>query len=52
MARYAFASISELNNITQKNRHPLSLISKPIECLAGAKYFTKKNIREACDRTA
>ena len=35
-----------LNEITKKDRHPLSLISVARDRLAGAKYFTKLDIKD------
>jgi hypothetical protein len=39
-----------LNQTTKKNHYPLPLISKLIDRLAGARYFTKLDIREAYHR--
>ena len=36
-----------LNEITKKDRHPLRLISEALDRLAGAKYFTKLDIKDA-----
>jgi hypothetical protein len=36
-----------LNKITVKNRHPLPLITKSLERLAQAKFYTKLDVREA-----
>lgn len=36
-----------LNDITVKNRHPLSLISMVFEVLSGAKFVTKLDPRNA-----
>jgi hypothetical protein len=39
-----------LNRITVKNRHPLPLINESLERLAGAKYYTKLDVKEAYHR--
>jgi hypothetical protein len=39
-------NICGLNQITKKNRYPLPLISEAIDCLSGARYFTRFDIRE------
>jgi len=39
-----------LNKITLKNRHPLPLISESLDRLAGAKWYTKLDIRDAYHR--
>jgi hypothetical protein len=39
-----------LNRITVKNRHPLPLITKSLERLAQAKFYTKLDVREAYHR--
>jgi hypothetical protein len=39
-----------LNQFTRKNRYPLSLISKAIDRLSGAKFYTKLDIRDAYHR--
>jgi hypothetical protein len=36
-----------LNRITVKNRYPLPLITKSLERLAQAKFYTKLNVQEA-----
>ncbi|KAI2655929.1 Transposon Tf2-6 polyprotein [Labeo rohita] len=36
-----------LNNITVKNRYPLPLMSSALECLQGASFFTKLDLRNA-----
>ena len=36
-----------LNEITKKDRHPLPLISNALDRLAGAKYFTKLEFKDA-----
>ena len=36
-----------LNDITKKDRHPLPLMSEALDRLAGAKYFTKLDIKNA-----
>jgi hypothetical protein len=39
-----------LNKITVKNRHSLPLITKSLERLAQAKFYTKLDVREAYHR--
>jgi len=41
------ADYPALNEVTKKDRHPLPLISKALDKLGGAKYFTKLNIKDA-----
>ena len=36
-----------LNKVTVKNRHPLPLISETLDCLTGAKVFTKLDFKDA-----
>jgi hypothetical protein len=36
-----------LNQITRKDHYPLPLISEAIDCLSGAKFYTKLDIRDA-----
>ena len=36
-----------LNKVMVKNRHPLPLISKTLDCLTGAKVFTKLDLKDA-----
>ena len=36
-----------LNKVTVKNRHPLPLISETLDCLTGAKIFTKLDLKDA-----
>ncbi len=42
-----YVNFSGLNQITKKNRCPLSLITKAVNCLLGAKFYTKLNIHNA-----
>ena len=39
-----------LSKVTVKNRHPLPLISKTLDCLTSAKVFTKLNLKDAYHR--
>ena len=39
-----------LNKATVKNRHPLPLISETLDCLTGAKVFTKLDLKDAYHR--
>ena len=36
-----------LNEITKKDRHPSTLINEALDRLAGARYFTKLDIKDA-----
>jgi hypothetical protein len=40
----------KLNAIIKKNRYPIFLIDELIDCLTGAKFFTKLNIRQGFHR--
>ena len=40
------ADYHALNEVTKKDRHPLPLISEPLDRLGGAKYFTKGDIKD------
>jgi len=41
------ADYRALNEVTKKDRDPLPLISKALDRLGGAKYFTKLDIKDA-----
>ena len=42
-----YVNNQELNNLTMKNRYPLPLISKLLDCLGYAKHFTHLNLTNA-----
>jgi len=41
------ADYRALNEVTQKDQHPLPLITGALDRLGGAKYFTKLDIKDA-----
>jgi len=41
------ADYRTLNEVTKKDRHPLPLINQALDRLGGAKYFTKRDIKNA-----
>jgi len=46
-----FADYRALNEVTNKDRHPLPLISEALDRLGGAKYFTKLDIKDTYQNT-
>lgn len=47
MVLFAFVDCRGLNKVTMKNRYPIPLITEILDRAAGAKYFTKIDVKDA-----